>query len=370
MADKGHVCMLLGLMIFCSLLKGSSGAEDTLVFFSSGEIVRLPCDNALSGCTSTTWNYNRNSETIELVAEGKLKKRDTERLSLGSDCSLNIKKATKDDYGSYSCRQYVNEKQYGTDARVYLIALNVSPSLSQTEIRAGKSVTLSCKLDYGASCDTLVRIDGYQLMWVNQAGVKLMTDSRYQIFSLSHCMITLTTTLLNEDHNREWRCQLTQNNQLKTSASYTVKYSGLDTTSAVTPESKTQVIPAVAAVLGVLAVVFVAVLLVVFKKRAGNPRWAANIDARDLNQHKGTYETINPAVKDEGAYETINMSIPSAQNANEQKDDVTYSEVTSSNKENKQVKLDNDRSNETVTYVTIRETECAPQDGLYATVKK
>ncbi|XP_056330622.1 diverse immunoglobulin domain-containing protein 3.1 isoform X1 [Danio aesculapii] len=375
MADKGHVCLQLGLMVFCSLLKGTSGVADTHVFFSSGENVRLPCNNALSDCTSTTWIYTRNSETVELVGVGKLKN-NTERLSLGSDCSLNIKKATKEDYGSYSCRQYVNGEQYGNDAPVYLTVLNVSPSPSQTEISAGRSVTLSCQLYYyyyGVSCDTLFRTEGNQLMWVNQAGENLMTNSRYQISDLSssRCVISLTTTLLNEDHNREWRCQLAQGNQIKTSASFTVKYSASNATTvkpaqdsdrAVTPENKTEVIAAVAVVFAALAVVFVAVFWVVFKKRAGNPRQAANTDARDPNQHKENYEKINTA--DDGAYETITMSVPSAQNANEQKDDVTYSEVTLSNKGNKQ-----DRCNETVTYVTIRETECAPQDVLYATVK-
>nr|NP_001245156.1 diverse immunoglobulin domain-containing protein 3.1 precursor [Danio rerio]AFC88169.1 diverse immunoglobulin domain-containing protein 3.1 transcript variant 1 [Danio rerio] len=370
MTDKGHVCLQLGLMIYCSLLKGTIGAED-IVFFTSGENVNLPCKNALSGCTSTTWNYNRHSKTVELVAGGSLKTdiKRRERLSVGSDCSLNIMNATKEDYGSYICQQYVNGEQQGNYVLFYLTVLNVSSSLSQTEMRAGRSVTLKCKLEYsGVSCDTLFRTEGY-LVWVNQAERNLVTDNRYKIFSSSPCMISLTTTLLNEDHNKEWRCQLTQNNQLKTSASFTVKYT--DSDSAVKPDNKTEVIAAVAAVLAALAVVFVAVFLVVFKKRAGNLRRAANTDAGDLNQHKGSYKTINIAVKDdEGAYETIPMSIPSAHNANEQKDDVTYSEVISPNKGNKQVKLDTDRSNETVTYMTIRETERAPQDGLYATVKK
>ncbi|XP_056330625.1 uncharacterized protein LOC130242754 [Danio aesculapii] len=239
MADKCHVG-LLSLIILCPLLSGSSGVEDTHVFFSSGKNVCLPCNNARSDCTSTTWIHSRNSETVELVAGGKLKN-DTERrerLSLGSDCSLNIKKATKKDYGSYRCRQYVNGEREGNDARVYLNVLHVSPSLSQTEIRAGRYVTLSCQLYYyyGVSCDTLFRSEGYQLMWVNQAGVNLMTDSRYQILFFSNlCNISLTTKLLNEDHNREWRCQLTQINQMKTSASFTVKYS-VDPTTLI-PES-------------------------------------------------------------------------------------------------------------------------------------
>ncbi|XP_073781604.1 diverse immunoglobulin domain-containing protein 3.3 isoform X2 [Danio rerio] len=236
MAKECHVC-LLWLIILCPLPTGTSGAEETHVFFSSGENVRLPCNNALSDCTSTVWNYNRHSETVELVAGGSLKTdiMRRERLSLGSDCSLNIKKVKKEDYGFYICQQYVNGEQYGPAARVYLQALHVSSSLSQTGIRAGRSVTLYCQLDlYASTCGDLVNYEGYQLMWVNQAGENLMKDSRYQIsdnFS-SRCMITLTTKLLKEDHNREWRCQLTQRNQLKTSASFTVKYSASTTTTA------------------------------------------------------------------------------------------------------------------------------------------
>ncbi|KAI2655312.1 Contactin-3 [Labeo rohita] len=234
MTDKCYMC-LLGIL--CPLLTGINGAEVTHVFCSSGENVSLPCNNALSGCTSTTWNYNRHSSAVELVAGGK-KKNDIERherLNVGSDCSLNINKVTKEDYGSYTCCQYVNRQEYGTDVHVYLHVLQVSLSSTETEIRPGSSVTLSCQLyHYQIFCDTLVRTDGIQLIWVNQTGVNLTTDSRYQISPPGHCISTLTTTLLNEDHNREWRCQVTQRNEVKTSAAYIVKYSTPVTTQTVT----------------------------------------------------------------------------------------------------------------------------------------
>uniref|UniRef100_A0A8C1UUF5 Ig-like domain-containing protein n=1 Tax=Cyprinus carpio TaxID=7962 RepID=A0A8C1UUF5_CYPCA len=209
---------------------GISGVDVTQVFCSSGENVLLPCNNALSGCTSTTWNYiyNRPSETVELIVGGikKIYTETHERLSLDSDCSLNIKKVTKEDRGFYTCRQYVNGQLQGTDAQVFLHVLHVSSSSSQSEIRSGSSVTLSCQLYYDlVSCVSLVRYEGLELIWVNQAGVNLQTDSRFQIsFSSEQCLSSLTTTLLNEDHNREWRCQVKHRNQLKTSATYTVKY--------------------------------------------------------------------------------------------------------------------------------------------------
>ncbi|XP_058625492.1 uncharacterized protein LOC131536519 isoform X5 [Onychostoma macrolepis] len=237
MADECDLC-LLGLIFLSSLLSGSSEVDVTHVFISSGQNVRLSCNNALHDCKSTTWTYNRfsHSAAVELIGLGI--KKDTERherLSLGSDCSLNINNITEEDYGLYSCRQYVNNQQQGTDAGVYLHVLHVSSSSSssQTEISAGRSVTLFCQLysysDAGVSCDDWMRSEGIELFWVNQAGVKLkISDSRYQISASDHCNITLTTTLLNEDHNREWRCSVTHRDRVQSSVTYTVKSSARD----------------------------------------------------------------------------------------------------------------------------------------------
>ncbi|XP_051741865.1 uncharacterized protein LOC127508174 isoform X2 [Ctenopharyngodon idella] len=242
MADKCDLC-LLGLIILSSLLTGTSGVNETDVFISSGENVRLPCNNALSDCKSTFWIYysiSRHSGADELIGLG-IKNKDTERherLSLGSDCSLNIKNVTEEDYGLYSCQQWTDVngqlQKERNDTRVYLHVLHVSvsqssssssSSSSQTEITPGCSVTLSCHV-HSVSFIYWVHSEGLHLLWVNQTGVDLTTDSRYQIlFSSYHCNITLTTTLLNEDDNREWRCQLTLRNQLQTSVRYTVKYS-------------------------------------------------------------------------------------------------------------------------------------------------
>ncbi|XP_052416695.1 uncharacterized protein LOC127961551 [Carassius gibelio] len=305
MADKRHMC-LLGRIILCALLTGISGAEVTRVF-SSGEDVRLSCNNALSGCTSTTWIYSRPSETVELIALG-IKKNNTERherLSLGSDCSLNIKKVTKEDRGHYTCRRYVNGQQQGADARVYLHVLHVCSSSSQSEIRSGRSLTLSCQLynDDPVSCDILVRSEGLDLIWVNQAGVNLQTDSRFQIsFSSEQCNISLTTTLLNEDHNREWRCQLKHRDQLKTSATYTVKY----------PISPSVIVIVVAVVLAVL--VTAVILWVVRKKRADN--------------RKGTIDSVKQ--KDDATYTEIDTNHKSRAKKNKVHDDdkVIYSFIT------------------------------------------
>ncbi|KAL1279233.1 hypothetical protein QQF64_025906, partial [Cirrhinus molitorella] len=114
MADECHLC--------------SSGVDYIHVFISSGENVHLPCNNALHDCNSTTWTYNRfsHSVAVKLIDLG-IKRKYTERherLSLGSDCSLNIKNITKEDYGYYTCQQYVNGQQKGDDAYIYLHVLH------------------------------------------------------------------------------------------------------------------------------------------------------------------------------------------------------------------------------------------------------
>ncbi|XDV11931.1 hypothetical protein PO909_000717 [Leuciscus waleckii] len=288
MAEKSDLC-LLGLIILCSLLTGTSGVDH--VFIRSGENVRLPCNNALSDCKSTTWIYYNSfgySTSVELITLG-IKNKDTEsheRLSLESDCSLNIKNVTGEDSGFYTCQKYVNGQKQRPDARVYLHVLHVSvssssspssssssSSSSQTEISPGRSVTLSCQLYSILSCDYWVSYEGLELLWVNQAGVDLKTDSRYQILSSSdqyRCIIvTLTTTLLNEDDNREWRCRLAQRNQLKTSVRYTVKYSDPgETEVSVTAVSLYRVIVIIVEI-AVFAAPTVILLQIICARRAG-----------------------------------------------------------------------------------------------------
>ncbi|XP_077061603.1 uncharacterized protein LOC143714377 [Siphateles boraxobius] len=423
MSDKCDLC-LLGLIILSSLLTGTSGVDDDHVFISSGVNVSLSCNKTLSDCKSTKWiYYNSHSAVVALIELG-IKKNNTERherLSLESDCSLNIKNVTEEDYGSYICQQYVNDRRQGSDARVYLHVLHAS-SL-QTEISPGRSVTLSCQLySYtGFSCDDWVSYEGFELLWVNQAGVDLKKDTRYQILSSDHCIITLTTTLLNEDNNREWRCQLTRRNQLHTSVTYTVKYSAqADSTTAVNPvhitnsqdpssinthvskgllllrklklirQHQTQtliiqfqthkghnhsllslsiIVPnlpcpsltlssisssVIVISVAAVAVFLLALLWLICRKTADNKRGTGDSAVKDENEHKGTYETIN-------------TSIPPDPRADEQTDDLTYSEVTYSS--TKPVKSLNDH-NDTVTYTAVRGRENKPQDELYASVNK
>ncbi|XP_056605026.1 uncharacterized protein LOC130421259 [Triplophysa dalaica] len=224
MADKIHIC-LLGQIILSLLF--TDVTADINVFTSSGENVILSCNNPVPQCNSTTWMYKQYSRStaVDLFIGGiKMIYIDrSERLSLTSDCSFNIYKTTQDDRGLYICQQYVNKYHYRTYARVYLHVLHVFSSATQTEIRAHTSVTLYCQL-YTYDCNNLVQVNGFQLVWVNRSGFELQTNSRYQIKSQHSCLVTLTTTLMNEDNNTEFRCVLKMRNDTKTRASYTLKF--------------------------------------------------------------------------------------------------------------------------------------------------
>ncbi|XP_056328910.1 diverse immunoglobulin domain-containing protein 2.2 [Danio aesculapii] len=324
---------MLGLIIFCSILKETSGQKIIHVFSSDAENAILPCYDAAADCTSTTWGYysNRGSPGIELFNNGKIHDRKKHnRLSLGSDCSLNIYKTTTEDLGIYTCWLGVEETQT-TDGNVYLHVLQVSPPSSQTQIRPGSSVTLSCQLYfyYEHSCETLLSSEGLQLVWVNEFGVNLQTDSRFQISSsLKHCNISLTTTLLNEDVNTEWRCQITEGSEVKTSVSYTVSY--LASTPA--PVNTTQVISAVTAAVAALFVLIV--LGLIFKYRAGRKADHAVVISN--------FTPVTPAAAD------INGKMTCGQMT----EDVAYAEVITSSNLFKEIR--NVQSDDKVTYVAIR----------------
>nr|XP_055059048.1 uncharacterized protein LOC129442801 [Misgurnus anguillicaudatus] len=209
------MCVYLLQLIFLFLLKGTSGVDYIHVFGKCGDNVTLPANETLSDCTNITWLYTFGGTlTIDLFNDKEMKS-DNERLSLASDCSLNIKNITKDDYGIYPC--FIREKE---EARFFLHILYVYIASTHTKIRPGRSLTLICHL-YGHFVD----LEKIQLVWVNQAGVALQTDPRYRITSLGHSSSILTTTLFSKDNNTKLRCQVIKESEVKTSKTFTVKYS-------------------------------------------------------------------------------------------------------------------------------------------------
>ncbi|XP_056309037.1 uncharacterized protein LOC130220817 [Danio aesculapii] len=357
MADRSPLFLLL---IFWTLSTGVFGAGETHVFSRSGETVHLPCRNTVQYCSTsgTTWlnSSHRQTEAVELIGLG-VKKRNSDRLNLGSDCSLIISRVTTEDAGRYFCQQWRENQKQGSDSPVYLHVVAVSPSSSSSssssssDVRPGLSLTLSCQLysDSGLSCVDLFRSEHLHLSWLNEAGVNLNTDSRYQISSTG-CIISLSTTLISEDEDKQWRCGVYQRNELKTSDTFTVQYSATTTTTAAaaTPRHNTNLktnkpraaSPVLSVLLSAAALaVFIAAVLCLIQRR------------RRAAHQRATGES---AVKDENQvhYQTIHMSINPAARAHEQTEDpVTYSEVTCAGK--KPEKSASDHSNDSVTYAAV-----------------
>lgn len=133
MADRSPLFLLL---IFWTLSTGVFGAEHTPVSSSSGETVHLPCRNTDQYCSTsgTTWIYSRDTQTaaVELITLG-VKKTNSERLNLGSDCSLTISRVTTEDAGFYICRQWTEDWKHGHDARLFLHVLNANTAPAVTQ---------------------------------------------------------------------------------------------------------------------------------------------------------------------------------------------------------------------------------------------
>uniref|UniRef100_A0A4W5Q3H3 Ig-like domain-containing protein n=1 Tax=Hucho hucho TaxID=62062 RepID=A0A4W5Q3H3_9TELE len=161
-----------------------------------GDDVSLPCNNVVyPNCSSTVWNYNRagSTVTIEVVALGKIKDDKTERLSLGSDCSLHVSNVRAEDAGRYTCQQFLTEtgSQHGGDAPVDLV-------------------------------------NNHILSWVlNETGTEPQKYSGSQDPQHSSCDITLTVTLQKKDNNRKWTCTLTEKGNVKISIDFTSTFSGM-----------------------------------------------------------------------------------------------------------------------------------------------
>ncbi|XP_060907493.1 uncharacterized protein LOC132984643 isoform X1 [Labrus mixtus] len=123
---------------------GLSPLQDYVIV---GDDVALACGNVIedqSDCDSTTWTYSGPSNAaVELITLGQIAENTTfesDRLSVTVNCSLVIKKVTKEDAGYFRCQQYKSDRKVNPDAPVYLSVI------SMTEQRNGDEATLICSV--------------------------------------------------------------------------------------------------------------------------------------------------------------------------------------------------------------------------------
>ncbi|XP_042156849.1 uncharacterized protein LOC112217852 isoform X6 [Oncorhynchus tshawytscha] len=193
------------------------------MFSRVGDDVSLPCNNVIyPNCSSTVWIYNRDGSTgtIEVVTLGKIKVDQTERLSLGSNCSLHVSDVRAEDAGLYICQQYLTKTgpQHGGDAPVDLSVLTISSTTPVTDLKPNVNMTLQCSLLTYTQHETCR--SRFSLSWDPKTGTNAQDTQD------SSCDITLTVTLQKKDNNRKWTCTLTEKGNMKISIDFTSMFSG------------------------------------------------------------------------------------------------------------------------------------------------
>ncbi|XP_042359714.1 uncharacterized protein LOC121955719 [Plectropomus leopardus] len=110
-----------------------------------GVTVSLPCKGLTDyQCSSITWLFSHSGRSITLHEHGKILEAKSGQLSVGSNCSLNIKMVTLEDAGRYTCRQFRSGQQHGEDT-VYDISVVNGEETNTSPIKPGAATSTTIK---------------------------------------------------------------------------------------------------------------------------------------------------------------------------------------------------------------------------------
>ncbi|XP_039973232.1 uncharacterized protein LOC120783905 isoform X2 [Xiphias gladius] len=204
---------LLGLCLL-SLIWATAGVQssDHLVLFAlPRDSVTLPCGiPPVRSCSSISWNMTGEFGSVtEVVKAGRVTAPNLHRLGLLKDCSLEIHRPVLNDARFYSC--YSGALSSG----VSLQSLELTESSTPVE----GTIELHCFLN---------RYKGHVGCNNTQIHIKWSTEdntpingNRFRFENPSECFSKLIINKKPTDHRRKWKCQLTQNNVIKATVSYT-----------------------------------------------------------------------------------------------------------------------------------------------------
>ncbi|XP_074510067.1 uncharacterized protein LOC141779222 [Sebastes fasciatus] len=198
----------LGLCLL-SLTETAAGLQsfDHLVMFAIlGDDITLPCGvPSIKSCSSVNWNMAGKFQSV--VRAGRV---TAPRLGLLKDCSLQINHLVLDDARLYSCDSGV------LNSSVSLQILEVAENLTPVD---GK-IELHCFLNMYKGLVTPCDNKGIHIKWSAEDNTPL-NGNRFSFKNASECFSKLFITKKLTDHHRKWKCQLTQNDTVKATISYT-----------------------------------------------------------------------------------------------------------------------------------------------------
>ncbi|CAK6981535.1 Hypothetical predicted protein [Scomber scombrus] len=267
--------------------------EDTLFVYRriGGEAI-LPCTNLESPvCSSVSWKLYKGGHvtyTTE-VNKGEVNKDSdkSSRMSLTSNCSLNLRDLKFKDAGNYICMLH---EQCTTN--VYLSILAITTSSSISDLQPGGNLSLNCILlsyyDAG-SCKAYSKV--FTLSWTAEDGSQLTDNSRAT--DQNRCNVTLVTELQREDNMRRWKCQV---NTTESSPAAFLDFTSIFLLEQLPPttQNQTSVAPAVecpihlpiSRIMLCVALPLMVIVVGVFTRRPNHQsakRSAAGIELRVLN---------------------------------------------------------------------------------------
>ncbi|XP_078030265.1 uncharacterized protein LOC144466590 [Epinephelus lanceolatus] len=182
MAEFRWIIMSLFLML---LFKFTAAIEK---YSLVGDEVTLSCENVThdqDNCDSATWLFSDGGNTVKLFEHRKIHREaeaKSDRLSVTANCSLVIKKVTREDVGRYSCRQFRSGRQV-SDSQVDLSVVDM------TERQDTDRVIFFCSVwIYGHICTHTVK-------WLYESNQNDLETSQ------STCVASVTFTT--SDYNQK-----------------------------------------------------------------------------------------------------------------------------------------------------------------------
>ncbi|XP_078109289.1 uncharacterized protein LOC144519765 [Sander vitreus] len=206
-------------MVFFSLLKllsltqaaaGLQSFDNLVTFAILGDTITLPCGTSfIKSCTSVNWTI-ADEVGLEVVKAGRVTAPYALRFGLLKDCSLEINHLVLDDAHLYSC----HSRAFNSSVSLQILEVTESPT------PVNGTIELHCYLNIYRGFVSNCNNKGLRIKWITEDNTPL-NGNRFRYIHASDCFSKLFITKRLTDHHRKWKCQLTQNDTIKATKTYT-----------------------------------------------------------------------------------------------------------------------------------------------------